>query len=208
MSRLVVLAGLLLLLVSFMVVGCSSTQLTELENDLDAALTELDDAEAEIASLQNQLNDAQSNLLQTQSVLALTESDLADAENQTLTLQNALNAADAEISRLMELNTELNASWESMMPYIEATNEVVGVFVLSEMVRFSELSADVTYFGDYVDNLENEEITDLWVEALGYQQSLDYILFDKMFVNIIERIITLLAEKIDAFDVEIASFSE
>lgn len=199
--------GLVILLVSLATAGCGTAK-----EDIDAISAALDDAQAMVVSLQNQLDQAQgdltgtaSELVNTKSELAVASNSLTDAGNQILSLQSALDTVDAEVNQLKDSQVAINALWGSLLPYVEAADEVISIFILSEAIRFTELQAETQNFGRYIDDLGNVELSELWAEALGYQKQFDLALFDKKFVEIIARILELQAERVAALSLEVSS---
>ncbi len=192
---------------------CSSGLRTAKEDkeDIDAMSAELDDTKAMVVSLQDQLDQAEGDLtgtagqlVSTKSELAVASNDLTDAGNQILSLQSTLDAVDAQVSQLKDSQAAINALWGSLLPYVEAADEVISIFILPEAIRFTELQAETQDFGGYIDDLGNAELSELWAEALAYQKQFDLALFDKKFVEIIARILELQAEKVTALSLEVS----
>ena len=153
--------------ISSLVSGLTSSELTDLRQRLNDALSQLESAKSNYNSLSSQLNSIVNNI---KSQNSATTQDITEVKNSVTNLTTTLNTDVNNINRtidkklnISDYNTFLNSYYE----YVKNMDATIGTELVAIDERFSEVESTLSSALKDIDTIRNQELVELRESLLG-----------------------------------------
>ena len=153
--------------ISSLVSGLTSSELTDLRQRLNDALSQLESAKSNYNSLSSQLNSIVNNI---KSQNSATTQDITEVKNSVTNLTTTLNTDVNNINRtidkklnISDYNTFLNSYYE----YVKNMDATIGTELVAIDERFSEVESTLSSALKDIDTIRNQELVELRESLMG-----------------------------------------